>query len=140
MLNIKTALTQLANRVKAEKDYVVEYKINDADKWSYRKWASGIAECWLFYYNTIAPYSSGGVDNFKYSYAAAFDLPFAFVTNSDKNHHCGYSKTASVSVSNGAGVVISGHLNDTPSKVHLHWTSNTTGVSYINIHLMGRWK
>lgn len=84
MLNIKTALTQLANRVKAEKDYVVEYKINDADKWSYRKWASGIAECWLFYYNTIAPYSSGGVDNFKYSYTAAFDLPFAFVTNSDK--------------------------------------------------------
>lgn len=122
-------------------DYVVEYRLSDADKWSYRKWNSGIAECWLFYYNTIEPYSSNGsTEDFKYLFVTYFDLPFTFVTNSDKNHHCGYSKTAAVTVGNGPAIAASGHLNDTPSKVCIHWASNNTGVSYINLHLMGRWK
>lgn len=52
-------------------DYVVEQGANG--NWTYRKWASGVAECWgMVTYTPAETVSSGG------DIEVTFDLPFTF--------------------------------------------------------------
>lgn len=59
MLDLKALLTKILDALKA--DYIVEQ--GTSGNWTYRKWNSGIAECWGEYKTTITHYVSvfGGV-------------------------------------------------------------------------------
>lgn len=59
MLDIKKLLTKMLNAIKV--DYIVEQ--GTSGNWIYRKWNSGVAECWAGYsVGSFAPTSSfGGV-------------------------------------------------------------------------------
>ena len=69
MLNTKKLFTKVLNSIK--NDYIVEQGASGI--WTYRKWNSGIAECWGNKVNVSIPtgWSSAGVD---------IDLPFKFIT------------------------------------------------------------
>lgn len=57
MLNIKKTLTKILDALKA--DYVVEQ--GTSGDWTYRKWNSGIAECWCDYsMGSFSPTSNFG--------------------------------------------------------------------------------
>lgn len=114
------------------KDYVVEEGTDGI--WTYRKWNSGIAECWLFYQGTVARYTGTlGLGPCTSGYTKTWDLPFAFTER--------YTKTATAQVGKGICVVTSGGLNDTLESVCLHWGSNvTSGTSTVNMYVIGKWK
>lgn len=102
--------------------------------WTYRKWASGLAECWMHWEGTITRYTGTlGLGPCTSAYTYTWDLPFAFVKP--------YTKTATAQVGSGIAIVTSGGLNDTLDKVALHWASNvTSGKSTVNLYIEGRWK
>lgn len=101
--------------------------------WTYRKWNSGIAECWMRWQGTVARYGTSGPSPATSMYTKNWDLPFAFTAL--------YSKTATAQVGSGIGIVCSGGLNDKLDTVALHWASNvTSGTSTINLMIKGRWK
>lgn len=102
--------------------------------WTYRKWHSGIAECWGTYQGTVARYTGTlGLGPCVSGYTSSWDLPFAFKKV--------YTKTATAQVGTGICVVTSGGLNDTLDKVALHWASNVaSGTSTVNISIKGTWK
>mgnify|MGYP004530756195 CR=1 FL=1 len=132
MFNEIQGLKDVANRLKREADYVVEIGSNE-DGWHWRKWNSGYAECWISWKGTVSNYTStAGMGACTYAFIKFWDLPFAFIER--------YSKTATAQVGSGYGIVSSGGLNDTLDKVCLHWVSNTTGASTVNIHIKGKWK
>lgn len=125
-------LKDIANRFKNEVDYVVEIGSN-ADGWHWRKWNSGYAECWISWQGTVTRYtSSAGIGNCTNGFTKSWDLPFAFTER--------YSKTATAQVASGFCIVCSGGLSDALDKVALHWASNITGTSTVNIHIKGKWK
>lgn len=126
-----TLLTKITEKTGSMKDYIVEQGTKDI--WTYRKWNSGIAECWFCVQGEIAPYTQDQLPpSAPYGFVGYWNLPFKFIDS--------YTKLATVSVSNGIGIVASGGLNDTLSRVCLHWASNTTGTSTINMKIIGRWK
>lgn len=69
MLDLKALLTKILDALKA--DYIVEQGISGI--WTYRKWSSGIAECWGRAADITVPsgWSSTGVN---------LGLPFTFLT------------------------------------------------------------
>ena len=113
-------------------DFVVEQGTSGI--WAYRKWSSGLAECWLesnLYLTGSTPvaYMNGSA---YFSYAT-FDLPFTF-------------KTQPRSVAEGSLGTGSGFVNVLPesgySKVTVYVTGNQNSAA-ITIRLMivtGRWK
>ncbi len=112
-------------------DYVVEQ--GKSGGWYYRKWNNKTAECWMTWQGTVSPYeTNSGITGLKNSFVKNWNLPFTFSER--------YTKTATVSVGNGMGVVASGGLNDTLSNVYLHWLSNTTGTSIVNLYIIGKYK
>lgn len=70
MLKVKALLTKALNALKA--DYVVEEGTSGI--WTYRKWNSGIAECWGFSNVANNAYASNGAKNVVVSY------PFEYAT------------------------------------------------------------
>lgn len=75
--------THIDNQVNDIMDYIVEE--NRTTSWSYRKWASGIAECWLTNYSlgkigTMTNYTSGsstqGASYYKYFQDLTFPITF----------------------------------------------------------------
>lgn len=112
-------------------DYVVEQ--GKSGSWYYRKWNNGTAECWMTWQGIVTPYeTNSGITGLKNSFVKYWDLPFSFIER--------YMKEATVSVGNGMGVVASGGLNDTLSVVCLHWLSNITGTSTVNLYIIGKYK
>lgn len=112
-------------------DYVVEQ--GESGIWTYRKWNSGVAECWTTWQGTVARYNTGGPSPATSMYTKTWDLPFAFKEK--------YTKTATVQVGSGIAIVVSGGLNDTLDTVALHWASNvTSGTSTVNLMIKGTWK
>ena len=113
-------------------DYVLEQGTSGI--WAYRKWASGVAECWLesnlsIIGTTPVAYMNGSA---YYSYAT-FDLPFTF-------------KTLPRGVAEGNLGSGMGFVNVTPQsggrKIDVYVTGNQNDAT-ITIHSMivtGRWK
>lgn len=75
--------THIDNQVNDIMDYIVEE--NRTTSWSYRKWASGIAECWLTNYSlgnigTMTTYTSGsstqGASYYKHFQDLTFPITF----------------------------------------------------------------
>ena len=115
-----------------EVDYIVEQGTSNG--WAYRKWNSGIAECWLesnlsITGSTPVAYMNGSA---YYSYAT-FDLPFTFTTRprivaeGNLGSGMGFVNFSSESGSRSVTVYVTGNEND----------------DIITIHAMivtGRWK
>lgn len=130
--DIANRFKSIANRFASEADYVVEIGSN-TDGWHWHKWNSGYAECWISWQGTVTRYTStAGVGNCTNGFTKSWNLPFVFIER--------YSKTATAQVASGFCIVCSGNLNDALDKVSLHWVSNTTGTSTVNIHIRGKWK
>lgn len=111
-------------------DYVIAQ--GKSGKWNYRKWNSGIAECW--YYSWVTPTvvnSDFGVLN--NAFKCDVILPFEFIDNN-------YSVTASVAHSNTSGVVV--RVNHTSSNIiGITWAGNDESLSSgLDIHVVGYWK
>lgn len=70
-----TTLSDLSNR---EADYVVEEGTKGI--WTYRKWNSGIAECWGIYGASGVNCSAKNYEGFYYSEGIEVDLPIDFLT------------------------------------------------------------
>jgi hypothetical protein len=59
-----------------EIDYIVEQ--GETNGWFYRKWNSGIAECWQVYYGNGINAGVNNMNGFYYSNPFTVNLPFAF--------------------------------------------------------------
>lgn len=126
-----TKIQALSATINVIDDYVVEQGTKDG--WTYRKWNSGIAECWMRWSGTVTRYGSGGPSPATSMYTNNWTLPFAFKAI--------YVKTATAQVGSGICIVASGGLNDTLDTVALHWASNvTSGTSTVNLMIKGTWK
>ena len=114
----------------AEVDYIIEQ--GASGMWTYRKWSSGIAECWGSYSETIS--QLGGVLN-GYSYSVVVNFPsdlFIDVPN------------VTYSAFLGNAYALTGTLNTSFTKnlVTLFAVSNTSGSksSTWQVKAIGRWK
>ena len=123
-----------------QKDRIVEQGISG--NWTYRKWESGIAECWMKYTATADNSSAFGGspvwDKFYLCHAADIPLPVVFTQMPMFN----------VSVSGGAPVIYSGTTyvsNSTVNMIQLNSyvrtedTSKSYSITYC-VHAIGRWK
>lgn len=72
MLDLKALLGKILDALKV--DYIVEehFSTGSSDPWNYRKWNSGIAECW--------GNSSGSIPSGWSSSGITINLPFTFLT------------------------------------------------------------
>lgn len=114
------------------KDFIVE-EGEDGD-WKYRKWYSGIGECWMCWQGMVARYnSSAGMGSVQSLYRNTWELPFPFVER--------YVKQATTNVASGISYPTSGYLGDTLETVTLHWAGNaSSGLSTINMYIIGYYK
>ncbi len=121
-----------------QKDRVVEQGVSG--NWTYRKWDSGIAECWLKYTTTvdISSGSSPVWDKFYRSYTSEISLPFVFAEMPMFN----------VSVFGDAPVIYDGtsyvsnsvvNMIQLKSFVRAEDTSKSYSITYC-VHAIGRWK
>lgn len=130
MLDIKKTLAKLLNC-----DYVIEE--GQSGIWTYRKWASGIAECWGEIRNTPTKWTKWGelyysepVFNGIYPNGLFLDAP---------------SVTGQVSTRPGAdcivGVGSGGTAGNTPTFYFFRPTTANTGTNGgVSIHAIGLWK
>ena len=116
MLNIKKTLTKILDALKA--DYVVEQGTNANG--SYRKWNSGIAECW------------GSVSIASGGFTGAWTYPIAFADKKDMciNMTPVDSTTTSWNINYGASTTTQANLGRTPN--------TATNVYYM--YAVGTWK
>lgn len=123
-----------------QKDRIVEQGISG--NWTYRKWESGVAECWMKYTATADDSSAFGGspvwDKFYLCHTADIPLPVVFTQ----------MPTFCVSVSGGAPVIYSGTTyvsNSTVNMINLNSyvrtedTSKSYSITYC-VHAIGRWK
>ena len=115
-------------------DYIIEQ--NTSGIWTYRKWASGISECWGLSSKRITSWSSwGGLyeaqPKFEENYPANLfiDRPHVFVSSL-----------------NGPGIASieyygQGSASTTPEFYLLRPSTTTVNQTYyISIHAIGKWK
>ena len=123
--DLKNVLDEVLPSKPAEADYVVEQGTGGI--WAYRKWASGIAECWGYYSKTIA---SKTVDNNNY-----ISFPFTFTA----------TPKIVLGLSAGGGDIYRGHIengatNATQVRLTIINQHTSAVVLGMNIHALGRWK
>lgn len=121
-----------------QKDRIVEQ--GTSGNWTYRKWDSGIAECWLKYTTTvdISSGSSPVWDKFYRSYTSEISLPVVFAEMPMFN----------VSVFGDAPVIYDGtsyvsnsvvNMIQLKSFVRAEDTSKSYSITHC-VHAIGRWK
>lgn len=120
------ATTALANL--GITDYIVEQGTSGI--WTYRKWASGNAECW-----TMAPKTSTGIATTSlmsgyYTYLT-INLPFTFTTIS--------GAFANAKTGTGLGWAITAAPSNSQITIYVVGNQNSTTVTY-SCHVMGTWK
>lgn len=113
-------------------DFIVEQGTSGI--WTYRKWSSGIAECWGDYTAASVNISKNNYSGFYYSDPISVELPFTFAA-------------APTCVTDGGAssfISFSRRTNPTTTRVSF-WvcchTSGATSVSIsVGIHVNGKWK
>ena len=124
-------LKPLAEKVGLIADYVVEYGTEGI--WTYRKWNSGIAECWGTYNGTHAHYSTafGGygynTGDINYPTNLFIDVPEQFV---------------SVRIDGGFGIYAGDVNTSTASTTRIYAISSASSSQPLTakIHAIGKWK
>ena len=122
-MSIKELLTRILNALKV--DYVVEEGTSGI--WTYRKWNSGIAECWGTYSNTISASttSNGNYINYPFTFTQVPCITLGLVA--------------------GGANLYKGHIEQgatSTTQVRLTLINEYTGAVVIkmNMHIIGRWK
>lgn len=121
-------------------DYVVEQIMASGNNWGYRKWNSGLAECWCSY--TISAKScSTAVGNWYRTAAIKLNAyPFTFTATPSVNT---FFETAT---GTGGLVWTAGASTDVDDKAQPHqfyiirMTSSTSVSGKVHAHAVGRWK
>ena len=109
-------------------DYIVDQ--DTADGWTWRKWNSGIAECWK-----VANYdnhSSYGNSNNYYNHYDTITFPFSFVD----------APCVTFTACAGSGYAYPGRVESTNTTCKWYISVNMDKAVNINIHMqvVGRWK
>lgn len=109
-------------------DYVVEW--GNTGIWSWRKYASGLAECWGTITSTLS--SSGSQLGYPYWSTGWYNLPFAFANVP--------TVTASANVGDQATMI--SYVNVNNSSLVVEASANASGSKTCEFHMMvkGKWK
>lgn len=125
-------------------DYVVEHGSETVTTsitytWYYRKWASGISECWLRYAGTsniTTAWSNGayysGMNRFAYPSGSFIEPPVCNIT-------CD-SSSNSIWTMYWGGSGNAGTKDSTPGFAAMRFGSQTSASVIIQIYAVGRWK
>lgn len=111
-------------------DFVIEQGTSGI--WTYRKWNSGIAECWAYSQITFdTSTSSSGISGFN-MISAEVPLPFDFLAYPSSTCNCAWSFTEWVEC----------HCNEHRVLVRQICNTNSMKVNpkYVSIQVIGRWK
>lgn len=119
-------------------DYVIEEQGTAANNtWNYRKWQSGVLECWArFYINSMNISTTSG------------QLKYASVTISDRTYPVAFISNPIVTidgnVTNGNGWCVMNNTNYSATQmgnVYAYAPTSQTGVGVtVNVMAIGRWK
>ena len=125
MLNIKKTLTKILDALKV--DYVVEQGTSGI--WTYRKWNSGIAECWGINSASVtcsvisSPWIRGSMNNISFPSNLFNDTPLVMLT--------GY---------NAEWVSLASHSKDSINTIYIYTVSTGTTTRSVRIRAIGTWK
>lgn len=135
-VGIKGVLAKILNAIKSlqDRDYIVEQGTDGI--WTYRKWNSGIAECWGYTSTaslTWTVYANTSPYTLYFSNSWNFSLPFAFTDTS-------YVINANCLVpGSNYGWVARGSKATTGFTLNIVRNGNT-GTCYMDVTVKGRWK
>lgn len=112
-------------------DYVVD--TGTSDIWTYRKWNSGIAECWA---SDITSSSAGSAEgNVYWSRSNTYNFPSGLFIS---------APTVNISVGCGSSYLTWASINsltkDLVAWYYVHDTNNAKNAIFNNIEAKGRWK
>lgn len=128
----KTTIEQIMSDIDTLKtDYVVEQGTSGI--WTYRKWNSGIAECWGTYTNSIAiTTSSAAYGGYRSGQIAAPNFPFTFAS----------APTITATSANGGGHWVNNIASSTTNvKFYLSAGASSAAANRsIAFHVMGKWQ
>lgn len=129
MLNVKKTLTKILDALKA--DYVVEQGTTGI--WTYRKWNSGIAECWGAE-NKVTPVTTSWGNGYT-SPQLSTSFPSDFFIS---------APIVSIYFSGGYSAIIN-NANSSPSKTSVAYgifrpTQSASQTFVANIRAIGKWK
>ena len=129
MLIVKTLLAKILGSIKA--DYIIEQGTSGI--WTYRKWASGIAECWGLWYGTLSHYGSA-LGGYAYN-SGAISYPSGLFIAKPNAQFSGYI---------GSGFCLCGNILSNSSKDNIVCyaiaTASGSQSCGFYIHSVGRWK
>lgn len=120
-------------------DYVIEEGGNgNPNTWNYRKWQSGLLECWArFYSNSMNVSGTAGSLKFETFSISNRNYPVAFVGNYP-------TVTVSGNVTNGNGWAVMNNTNYSLTQmggIYIYAPIALTGVGVaVNVMAVGRWK
>jgi hypothetical protein len=137
----------LANFMPAAADYIVEQEIGNSGSWTYRKWNSGISECWTSLTSSSqARYGTNylGNNQVEYSYRTLpfptelfIETPMVFATGTGTASE-DHTEAGMVGVTIGSDEVI----NSTKEfcNVCIYGLTDMYNDNAVNVHAIGRWK
>ena len=115
-------------------DYIIEQ--GTIGIWTYRKWHSGIAECWGNKAWTVSNWTAWGSVYYS-TYSGTENYPSGLFTSSPVLYWSGLSPSNDCWV----GVTGTGDATKTASYYLLRPTNGSTSIqAYIEFHAIGRWK
>lgn len=135
-----------------EKDYVVDQGFSNG--WTFRKWQSGLAECWgrfeIENLNISTPWGDSKINYLKGGIPNLPKYPFSFKDKDAWNNPVPPCETASLAgiANSDSGIFVTWlgaskcNTNSTPAKYYL-LTANDSGTSknyVINLDVKGHWK
>ena len=107
------------SKITSKADYIVEQ--GTSDSWTYRKWKSGIYECWLR--------TSNGSSVTIYFPITFVELPRILATS---------GSTATVGIYGSVNVFIRG---TSTSKADIHYEANVAATNiWADVYVIGKWK
>lgn len=130
-MSIKEILTRILNAIKTlqDRDYIVEQGTSGG--WTYRKWNSGISECWGRF-NASLSWSAYTVSGLYYN-STAWVIAFPFtITNACATVTCR-------GVGSNVGWIGNADVDNNNVKVTLV-RNGTGGNAYITVNVKGKWK
>lgn len=108
-------------------DYIVEQGTSGI--WTYRKWNSGIAECWGINSASVtcsvisSPWIRGSMNNINFPSSLFNDTPLVMLT--------GF---------NAEWVSLASHSKDAISTIYIYTVATGTSTRSVRIHAIGTWK
>ena len=131
----RTDLTNILNEVlpNTSVDYIVEQGTSGI--WTYRKWNSGIAECWGTVSWSITSWSAWGSTYYS-TYSSQVDYPTGLFTSAPK-------RMTGNDLSNGdswLGTQNNGTASKTPKFFLMRGANGSSGTGYVAVHAIGTWK